>query len=345
MDNDAPYRFKVGMCLQAGMPFTHAVSLARELGAKYGWFDIDFARRRRGRRRRRRRRRATRPQRHRAVSDRQRRLLPALPRRPGRRQADGPSRGSGATSTGWSRRWRAPPAWAPGAVITHAFLWPGNWSVWPMRWLSRGGVIAEIDMKRLVRVYEIVLERAERYDVDVVVGNLPWGYTASTENFRLLAERIGSRRLKFMWHPSDNLTCGEWDSATAGFRNIRPYLHSLHVKDLHVRPTDGIHRQDKDTDYRPIGEGDVDYPTILRSDARHGVRRGAGRLRALRPGGRHPRGRHAHQRREHDANGRGDRGRVAARPGPSIRPDGASGLLARGVRVASPPPRGESPNR
>ena len=31
------------MCLQAGMPFRRAVSLARERGATYGWFDVDFA--------------------------------------------------------------------------------------------------------------------------------------------------------------------------------------------------------------------------------------------------------------------------------------------------------------
>ena len=311
MDNDAPYRFKVGMCLQAGMPFTHAVSLARELGAKYGWFDIDFAVEGVGE----------------GGVDGVGELLARNGIEPFLIGNDVFSRlyladldvDRPMDHPGFRRdldrlveAMEGAARLGAGAVITHAFLWPGNWSVWPMRWLSRGGVIAEIDMKRLVRVYEIVLERAERYNVDVVVGNLPWGYTASTENFRLLAERIGSRRLKFMWHPSDNLTCGEWDSATAGFRNIRPYLHSLHVKDLHVRPTDGIHRQNKDTDYRPIGEGDVDYPTILRSDARHAVRRCAGRLRALRPGGRHPRGRHAHQRREHDANGRGDRGRVAA---------------------------------
>ena len=43
MSNDPPYKFKVGMCLQASMPFGRAVSLARELGAEYGWFDIDFA--------------------------------------------------------------------------------------------------------------------------------------------------------------------------------------------------------------------------------------------------------------------------------------------------------------
>ena len=226
-----------------------------------------------------------------------------------------------------------------GAVICHAFLWPGNWSVWPMRWLTRGGVIAEVDMGRLVTVYEAALERAEAYDLDVVVGNLPWGYTASTGNFRLLAERIGSPRLKFMWHPSDNLTCGEWDSATAGFRNVRPYLHSLHVKDLHVRPTDGIHRKDKDTDYRPLGEGDVDYPTILRSmrDTRSDAVLAV--YGHFVPGGRRPRGRHAHQRHEHAAHGRRDRGRVAALDWPPrLQLAGSPAFLHRSTAVDLPVP-------
>ena len=43
MSDDTPYRFRVGMCLQAGMPFRRAVALAREMGVRYGWFDIDFA--------------------------------------------------------------------------------------------------------------------------------------------------------------------------------------------------------------------------------------------------------------------------------------------------------------
>ena len=46
---------------------------------------------------------------------------------------------------------------------------------------------------------------------------------------RLLAERLNSRRMKFMWGPADNLTIGEFDSAIAGFQHIRPYLHSLHL--------------------------------------------------------------------------------------------------------------------
>ena len=48
--------------------------------------------------------------------------------------------------------------------------------------------------------------------------------------------------------------------ATAGFLNIHPYLHGLHLKDLTVK--DGLRL---DFRYCPLGEGDVDYPTILRS--------------------------------------------------------------------------------
>ena len=48
--------------------------------------------------------------------------------------------------------------------------------------------------------------------------------------------------------------------STAGFKNIQPYLHSLHLKDLRV--IDGLHLNFK---YTPIGEGDTDYLTILRN--------------------------------------------------------------------------------
>ena len=45
-----------------------------------------------------------------------------------------------------------------------------------------------------------------------------------------------------------------------GFINVRPYLHSLHVKDLQV--LDGLKLN---FEYCPLGEGDVDYPTVLRN--------------------------------------------------------------------------------
>ena len=150
-----------------------------------------------------------------------------------------------------------------GAVYTHAFAWPGEYTAnkptWPMRWLTRGGVIAEDDLAKLTRAFSLVAAAAERHEVDVVVGMLPWHHTNTTGHFRELAERVGSRRIRAMWGPCDNTLSGEWDVATAGFRNIRPYLHSLHCKDLRIQ--DGLRRA---FEYRPLGEGVVDYPTVLR---------------------------------------------------------------------------------
>ena len=150
------------------------------------------------------------------------------------------------------------------AVSVYSFAWPGEYTAdkptWPMRWLTRGGVIADVDMDKLVRAFSLVAEQAEKHDVDAVVSMMPWNYTNTTANFRLVIERVGSGRLKVMWGPADNYNCGEWDVATAGFDNVRPFLHSLHVKDLHVN--DGLRL---DFEYRPLGEGDVDYPAVLRS--------------------------------------------------------------------------------
>jgi sugar phosphate isomerase/epimerase len=150
-------------------------------------------------------------------------------------------------------------------ITVHAFAWPGEYgdggkATWPMRWLTQGGVIADVDMEKLTRIYTMLLEEAERYDVDLVVSMLPWQYTNTTNNFRSLAERLGSRRIKAAWGPADGTNCGEVDVATTGFNNVRPYLHALHLKDLRV--IDGLHLK---FEYCPIGEGDVDYPTILRN--------------------------------------------------------------------------------
>ncbi len=264
--NKQPYEFNIGLCLQFGPPFRDAVALGRELGAKFGWVDLDFALSEVGK--------GgldaigelseehgielfllgndvfsklylseidlERPLSHPGLARDMNRLIDAI---------------------------RAASYLGVDAVLAHSFLWPGNWSTWPMRWLTRGGVIAEIDWQKLVNIFSIALEHAEQYDVDLVIGNLPWDYAASTANFRLLAERLNSRRMKFMWGPADNLTIGEFDSAIAGFQHIRSYLHSLHLKDLRIRPidADGINRQNKNIDYCPLGDGDVDYPTILRN--------------------------------------------------------------------------------
>ncbi|MEM7125634.1 MAG: sugar phosphate isomerase/epimerase family protein [Chloroflexota bacterium] len=155
-----------------------------------------------------------------------------------------------------------------GAVNIFTFAWPGEYTAgkptWPMRWLTRGGYIADVDMEKLVKALSLALDEAERYDVDLVLSMMSWNYTNTTGNFRRLADALGSKRLKAMWGPADTLNCGEWDTATAGFHNIRPYLYGLHIKDTHIE--DGLQLK---FSWQPLGEGDVDFITILRNLREH----------------------------------------------------------------------------
>ena len=138
------------------------------------------------------------------------------------------------------------------AVLSYSFVWPGERGyggpTWPMRWATRGGIIAEMDMEKLVKAFSLMLEQAEKYDVDLVLGMRPFNYVSSTGNFRRLAERLGSGRLKVQWSPADALLSAEWDQASAGFLNLRPYLHSIHMKDVQV--LDGPRAQ---FGWRPLG--------------------------------------------------------------------------------------------
>ena len=261
------YRFKIGMFLQmTGLPFDQELALAEELGAEYGWFtDLDWA-----------------------IGGE---VTDASVDRLGERAArHGVKLFMIGTGGAFSQihladleletlqdhpefrkdfnlliqSIQAANRLGSDSVLAYTFAWPGEYSAgkptWPMRWLTRGGVIADVDMEKLVKVFSLVADQAEKYEIDVVLGNLPWHYTNTTSHCRALVERVGSKRIKIMWHPSDNLTAGESDSATAGFINVRPYLHSLHVKDLRV--TDGLKLN---FEYCPLGEGDVDYLTVLRN--------------------------------------------------------------------------------
>jgi len=150
------------------------------------------------------------------------------------------------------------------AVLTYSFAWPGEYSAgkptWPMRWATRGGIISDDELEKLVKAFSIMADKVERFGVNLVVSMMPWNYTNTTGNFRRIMERVGSKHIKCMWGPADNLNCGESDTATTGFLNIRPWLHCLHIKDLHI--IDGAHLK---FEYRPVGTGDVDYLTVLRN--------------------------------------------------------------------------------
>ncbi|HIC17186.1 TPA: hypothetical protein EYO77_03655 [Candidatus Poribacteria bacterium] len=260
------YRFKLGMDLQmTGLPLNRALSLAEELGAKYGWFgDL-----------------------HWAVSEVTDATINGIGELAARHGVKLFLIGAGGAFSkihladlvletlpdqpefrrDFNRliqTMQAANRLEVDSVLVYTFAWPGEYSAgkptWPMRWLTRGGVIANVDMEKLLKVFSLVVEQAEKYNINIILGNLPWHYTNTTSHCRQLIEQLGSKRIKIMWHPSDNLTSGESDSATAGFINVRPFLHSLHVKDLRV-----INGLNLNFEYCPIGEGDVDYLTVLRN--------------------------------------------------------------------------------
>ncbi len=149
-----------------------------------------------------------------------------------------------------------------GAVSCCSFAWPAEYTAgkptWPMRWATRGGIISDGDMEKLVEALSMVAEQAEKHDVDIAFLMMQWDYGNTSRNFRRIVEAVGSRRFKALWCPADALNCGEWDNATAGFENLRPYLYGVHAKDLHT-----IDGEKLKFEYCPIGDGDVDYPTIL----------------------------------------------------------------------------------
>ena len=150
------------------------------------------------------------------------------------------------------------------AVACSSFAWPEEYTAgkptWPMRWATRGGIISDLDMEKLVEAFSMIAEVAESHDIDIALMMMQWNYTNTSGNLRRIVEAVGSSRLKALWCPADNRNCGEIDNATAGFNNLRPYLHAIHAKDLHT-----IDGSKLEFDYKPIGEGDVDYPTILRN--------------------------------------------------------------------------------
>ena len=128
-----------------------------------------------------------------------------------------------------------------------------------MRRLTGGGVIADIEMEKLVKVLSPVVDAANYHDVDLVFSQEPWIYTNTSRNFRQVAEALGSQRVKVIWTTSDNFNSGESHVETMGFHNVRPFLHSFHLKNVHVFDGEKL-----EFEYRSLADGDIDYVPILR---------------------------------------------------------------------------------
>lgn len=155
-------------------------------------------------------------------------------------------------------------------VIVQGFAWPdeyrGNVRLspnWRDRYSTGGGVIPPKELDKLVAVFGICADIAETQDVSVAVGMMPWNYTNTSRNFLKIMERVDSPRLKCKWGPADTYNSRELDSVTNVYQNLKPYLTSLHLKDITVLDGPGLKFK-----YVPIGDGDVNYSELFRSFAR-----------------------------------------------------------------------------
>ena len=155
-------------------------------------------------------------------------------------------------------------------VLVHGFAWPGEYQdnervspTWRQRYASGGGEIPPAELDKLAKAFGIVADLAERQDIAIGIGMMPWNYTNTSRNFRRIMERVGSPRLRCKWGPADNYNAGELDTVTTGYQSLKPYLTSLHLKDLRVLDGPGLKFE-----YGPVGSGDVDYAALFRTFAR-----------------------------------------------------------------------------
>ena len=79
------------------------------------------------------------------------------------------------------------------------------------------------------------------------------------ENLRATAAAVHSDRIRAMWASAGGVLSGEREVAGVGYTRMRPYLHGLHLKDVHV--LDGPRGE---FEWRPRGDGEVDYPALAR---------------------------------------------------------------------------------
>ena len=164
------YHFKMGMYLpELGLPFDESLAKAKEIGAEYIWFnqmpnEPDIA------------------QMSDAEADRMAKRVSRHDLKIFLLNAGNPFKTIHLTDLN-VKTMRAHPAFRKElgdltrsmqiasrigvkAVGAFTFAWPGEYSAgkptWPMRWLTRGGVIADVDMQKLVMAFSLVGEQAER---------------------------------------------------------------------------------------------------------------------------------------------------------------------------------------
>ena len=100
------------------------------------------------------------------------------------------------------------------AVSVYSFAWPGEYTAekptWPMRWTTRGGIISDVEMDKLEKAYTLMVEQAEKYNVDLVLSMMPWNYTNICSNFLQILGHVDSGRLRCRWGQPTATTRAKW---------------------------------------------------------------------------------------------------------------------------------------
>ena len=88
-------------------------------------------------------------------------------------------------------------------VLVQRFAWPGEYEgsrrvspTWSQRYAGGGGAILPAELEKLARAFGTVADLAERHNVDVAIGMMPWNYTNTSRNFVRIMKRVGSPRLR-----------------------------------------------------------------------------------------------------------------------------------------------------
>ena len=88
-------------------------------------------------------------------------------------------------------------------VLVQGFAWPGEYEggqrvspTWAQRNATGGGEIDPVTLDKVAAAFDVAADLAERHNVDVAVGMMPWNYTNAGRNLRRIFERVGSPRLR-----------------------------------------------------------------------------------------------------------------------------------------------------
>ena len=111
---------------------------------------------------------------------------------------------------------------------------------------------------RIIEKFQKPLEIIEGEGVILGIENEPSTFVANGRELAYFIERIKSKYVKAVFDPGNDI----WDPSGEipypdGYNYVRKYIVHIHVKD-------GI-RKDKEHEFTPIGEGQVDYEGLLKA--------------------------------------------------------------------------------